>query len=293
MNRRKGIILAGGLGTRLYPLTRSISKQLLPIYDKPMIYYPLNLLMQADVKEIAIITKPEDKNQFKRLLGNGNEWGCQFSYIEQLKPEGLAQAYVLAENFLQNSNSILILGDNIFYGEGLMTFLQSSNKIKKGSTIFGYQVNDPTNYGNIQFNKEKKIIDVLEKPIKSKSKYAITGLYFFDNTASRRAKKIKPSKRGELEIISLIKSYLDDNLLNYKLMGRGFAWLDTGTLENLSDASNFVKSIQQRQGVKIGCPEETAYQNGWINNKQLKKIVTKNIGNQYSDYLKSIVQKNS
>ena len=268
MKNRKGIILAGGSGSRLYPLTKAVSKQLLPVYDKPMIFYPLTVLMMAQIREILIITTPDDIGLFKRLLGDGTQWGISLSYKTQPRPEGLAQAFIIAEDFLDGAPSAMILGDNIFFGDGLFQILNYSNIELLGATVFGYHVSKPERYGVIDFDINGKVNRLIEKPQKSPSNYAVTGLYFLDHSASKRAKKIKPSKRGELEITSLLKTYLDDGLLIVKKLGRGYAWLDTGTFSSLLDASNFVRTLTVRQGLQVGSPEEVALQLNWIHAKQ-------------------------
>lgn len=264
MKKRKGIILAGGSGTRLYPLTIGVSKQLLPVYDKPMIYYPLTVLMLAGIREILIITTPQDHEQFKRVLGDGQQWGINLSYTIQPSPDGLAQAFVLAEDFLDGAPSALILGDNIFFGHGLPELLSSANSRMEGATVFGYHVKDPERYGVVGFDEMGKVNSVTEKPINPASNYAVTGLYFLDDTAPERAKKVIPSSRGELEITSLLESYLDHDCLTVEKMGRGYAWLDTGTHASLLDAGNFVKTLTERQGLQVGSPDEVALHLGLI-----------------------------
>ncbi len=264
MTQRKGIILAGGYGTRLYPLTIAVSKQLLPIYDKPMIYYPLTVLMLAGIRDILIITTAEDQSQFKRLLGDGNQWGVNLSYVIQSNPEGLAQAFILAEDFLGGAPSAMILGDNIFFGNGLPKILESADVEKLGATVFVYHVSDPKRYGVVDFDEDGVVRNILEKPEFPPSNYAITGLYFVDGTAPERAKLVKPSARGELEITSLLESYRHENILRIEKMGRGYAWLDTGTHASLLDGSNFVRTLTERQGLQIGSPDEIAYQFKWI-----------------------------
>lgn len=291
MTTRKGIILAGGLGTRLYPLTKSISKHLLPIYDKPMIYYSLSTLMLSDVTDIAVITTPHDMQSYVDLLGDGSDWGLTLSYIIQEKPDGIAQAYLLADNFLKQEPSVLILGDNIFFGGGLSNLLKNASSRNMGATIFCYHVNDPTQYGVIGFDNNKNINQIVEKPKEPPSNFAITGLYFFDGNASRYAQSIQPSKRGELEITSLLQIYQKKKLLKYELMGRGFAWLDTGTHASLLDAGDFVKTLQERQGLQVGCPEEIAYNKGWIGKKELYQALQKYEKNAYGKYLKELVNK--
>ena len=269
MNARKGIILAGGLGTRLYPITKSISKHLLPVYDKPMIYYPLSTLMLTGIREIAIITTPDDKDQYKNLLGDGRQWGISLTYIVQEKPEGIAQAYLLANFFLAGAPSTLILGDNIFFGDGLGPLLKKALIVENGATIFCYHVRDPGRYGVVGFDNKQNINQIIEKPNKPPSNYAITGLYFLDGDAPKHAQKIKPSDRNELEITSLLEIYKERNMLNYELMGRGFAWLDTGTHNSLLDAGEFVKTLQERQGLQVGCPEEIAFNLDWIKEAEI------------------------
>lgn len=277
--QRKGIILAGGSGTRLWPNTIGVSKQLLPIFDKPMIYYPLSVLMLAGIREIAIITTPEDKNQYQRLLGDGGQWGVDLTYIVQPSPDGLAQAYILAEEFLNNSPSTLVLGDNIFYGHGLSKILDQASLSSSGATVFGYHVSDPERYGVVGFDASGRANIIVEKPSNPPSNYAITGLYFFDEHASERAKMITPSSRGELEITSLLESYLEEGSLVVETMGRGIAWLDTGTHASMLDASNFVRTLTERQGMQVGSPDEAAFRNEWISKSALReraKLFSKN-----------------
>ena len=286
---RKGIILAGGTGSRLWPITLSVSKQLLPVYDKPMIYYPLTSLMLAGIREIAIICTPSSLAQFRELLGDGSDFGIKIVYLIQESPEGLAQAYLIAEEFLDGCPSAMILGDNLFFGEGLVDKLRSANEIELGGTIFGYRVSDPERYGVIGFDDFGKISSIVEKPKLPVSNFAITGLYFFDNSAPARARNVKKSVRNEYEITSLIESYLSDGLLNHQSLGRGFAWLDTGTHTSLLDAGMFVRTIVERQGLQVGCPEEVAFHNGWIDQDHLKVIGEKFAKTEYGDYLLNIV----
>ena len=289
MSERKGIILAGGLGSRLYPLTIESSKQLLPIYDKPMIYYPLSILMLAGIKEIAVVVTPKHRSQYENLLGDGEQWGINLKFIEQNKPEGIAQAYTLAKDFLAGSPSVLILGDNIFYGQGLIKLLKSANKNTAKGTVFGYQVLDPERYGVVDFDDKGKVISIEEKPAKPASNFAVTGLYFLDSTATTRVESITPSSRGELEITDLLESYLQDDLLDVELMGRGFSWLDTGTQDSLVEASEFVRTIQKRQGLSIGCPEEISLSQGWISKEKLEKNLVNIPESDYGNYLKSLI----
>ena len=288
MKKRKGILLAGGSGTRLYPITMGISKQLLPIYDKPMVYYPLSVLMLAGINEIAIITTPHDINQYRALLGDGSQWGINLTYIIQPKPEGLAQAFILAEEFLNGSESTLILGDNIFHGDGIRELLQKANNSTAAANIFGYHVSDPERYGVIDFDANGNVKSIIEKPKKPRSNHAVVGLYFLDETAPDRAKNIKPSDRGELEITSLLNTYLEDKSLLMHQMSRGYAWLDTGTHASLLDAGNFVRTLQKRQGLQIGSPDIVAFENGWVSRSELELRSEKFSKNAYGDYLKSI-----
>ncbi len=284
----KGIILAGGSGTRLYPLTKAVIKQLLPIYDKPMIYYPLSILMLAEIREILIISTPKDLPRFIDLFGDGSTLGLKLSYIEQPSPDGLAQAFILGKNFIGSDNVALILGDNIFYGDGLINLLKSSINIvetKKRSVVFGYYVNDPERYGVIEFDSNKKAISIEEKPLKPKSNYAVTGIYFYTNKIIEISENIKPSDRGELEITTVNEEFLKLNELEVKLMGRGYAWLDTGTHESLLEASNFIETIEKRQGLKIACIEEIAYENSWIDKHQLLKLAQPLKKSGYGEYL--------
>ena len=288
MTERKGIILAGGSGTRLYPLTIGVSKQLLPVYDKPMIYYPLTVLMLAGIQEILIISTPDDLPQYKRVLGDGSQWGITLSYKEQPSPDGLAQAFILAEDFLDGAPSALILGDNIFFGHGLPEVLAAADTKQMGATVFGYHVNDPERYGVVGFDNSGKVNSITEKPKEPASNYAVTGLYFVDGTAPERAKKVQPSARGELEITSLLESYLKEDNLTVEKMGRGFAWLDTGTHGSLVDAGNFVRTITERQGLQVGSPDEVAFKLGWITIENLNKTALKYGKNKYGEYLLSL-----
>jgi glucose-1-phosphate thymidylyltransferase len=288
MKKRKGILLAGGSGTRLYPITMGVSKQLLPIYDKPMVYYPLSVLMLAGIQEIAVITTPEDQEQFQRLLGDGSQWNIQLTYIAQPSPDGLAQAFILAEDFLDGAPSAMVLGDNIFYGHGMREVLAEADASPKGASVFGYHVADPERYGVVDFDADGSVKSIIEKPEKPASNYAVTGLYFVDETASARAKMVKKSDRGELEITSLLESYLNDDDLNLQKMGRGFAWLDTGTHGSLLDAGNFVRTLEKRQGLQIGCPEEIAYENEWITLSDVKELAKKFSKNAYGAYLNAL-----
>jgi glucose-1-phosphate thymidylyltransferase len=285
----KGIILAGGSGTRLYPITKSISKQIIPIYDKPMIYYPLAVLMLANIREILIISTPKDIHLYEYLLGNGNQLGLQISYAVQPSPDGLAQAFIIGEKFIGNSPVCMILGDNIFYGHGFGRVLTETAKITDGAVVFGYYVNDPERYGVVEFDKYGKAISLEEKPKVAKSFYAITGLYFYGNDVVGKAKSLKPSARGELEITDLNRLYLDENRLNVKIMGRGMAWLDTGTHESLLQASIYIQTIEERQGLKISCIEEIAYKQGFITRDQLIDLAQPFAKNQYGKYLMKIV----
>lgn len=284
----KGIILAGGSGTRLYPLTRVVSKQLLPLYDKPMIYYPLSVLMNAGIREILIISTPDDLPLFKKLLGDGSKLGLSFTYAEQSRPEGLAQAFTIGKPFIGNDNVCLILGDNIFYGYSLDTILKNAVKLDKGGLIFGYLVKDPERYGVVEFDNDNNVVGIEEKPSKPKSKFAVPGLYMYDNSVIEIAENLKPSPRGEYEITDVNLEYLRRGELKVELLGRGFAWLDTGTHEALQQASNYVETIQERQGIKISCIEEIAYQHGYINSEQLRELAKENKNNEYGTYLMAI-----
>ena len=283
--KRKGIILAGGSGTRLYPVTHSISKQLLPVYDKPMIYYPLTTLMLGGIQEILIISAPQDLPQFENLLGDGSQWGLKLSYKEQPNPDGLAQAFILGEDFIGDDVSTLILGDNIFYGHDLEHLLHSANTRESGATVFTYHVNDPERYGVAEFNADNQVISLEEKPQNPKSNYAVTGLYFYDQKVVELANHLKPSARGELEITDLNKLYLDSNELFVEMMDRGYAWLDTGTHDSLLDASQFISTIENRQGLKVACPEEIAYRKQWITKTDLTDLAKPLMKNQYGEYL--------
>ena len=287
--KRKGIILAGGSGSRLYPVTQSISKQLLPVYDKPMIYYPLTTLMLGDIREILIISTPQDLPKFKKLFGDGSQWGLSLSYKTQPSPDGIAQSFILGEDFIGDDLITLILGDNIFYGNDLEKVLSSANKNYSGATIFAYQVKDPERYGVVQFNKNNDVISIDEKPLNPKSNFAITGLYYYDQTVVQIAKDLKPSKRNELEITDINEKYLEKNNLSVELLRRGFAWLDTGTHQSLLEASQFISTIESRQGLKIACPEEVAYRKNWISKTDLKALAQPLLKNEYGEYLLKLI----
>jgi len=290
-NQRRGIILAGGSGTRLYPLTQVVSKQLLPIYDKPMVYYPLSVLMLAGIRDILLISTPQDLPQFERLLGDGSQWGVSFSYAEQPRPEGLAQAFIIGASFIGNSDSCLILGDNIFYSQGLAKKLQAANRSQPGATIFCYWVSDPERYGIVTFDSHENALNLEEKPLHPQSNYAVTGLYFYDNNVIDIAKNLRPSARGELEITDVNREYLTRGQLKVEMLGRGAAWLDTGTHESLIQAANFVATVELRQGLKIACPEEVAYYMGYINAETLNRLAQPLMKSGYGQYLKSLLER--
>lgn len=290
MTKRKGIILAGGSGTRLFPITIGVSKQLLPVYDKPMVYYPLSVLMLSGIRDIVVITTPEDAEQFRRTLGDGSQWGLSLTYITQPSPDGLAQAYLLAEDFLDGAPSAMILGDNIFFGHGLPEELAAADAQQAGGSVFGYRVADPERYGVVDFDNNGKARQIIEKPAVPPSNYAVTGLYFLDGSAPERARAVTPSPRGELEIVTLLEMYLKEDLLDVRQMGRGYAWLDTGTHGSLLDAGNFVRTLSERQGMQVGCPEEIAFSKGWINADQLAQRAEQFSKNSYGQYLKLLLK---
>lgn len=289
MTTKKGIILAGGSGTRLYPATKAVSKQLMPIHDKPMIYYPLTTMMQANINDILIISTPRDLPLFKQLLGDGSQWGIRFSYIEQKSPNGLAEAFILGRDFIGKDNVAMILGDNLYHGHGLASLLPQASAKGKGATVFGYRVSEPERYGVIAYDKDHKPFDIIEKPRQAPSRWAVTGLYFYDNQVVDIAKSLEPSARGELEITDVNRAYLQQGQLDVVQLGRGYTWLDTGTHQSFADAGDFVRILEQRQGQKIGCPEETAYALGYINGDQVLKIASEMGKTEYADYLRELV----
>jgi glucose-1-phosphate thymidylyltransferase len=290
---RRGIILAGGSGTRLYPLTQAVSKQLLPVYDKPMIYYPLSTLMLAGIRDVLVINTPHEQSMFQRLLGDGSQWGLSITYAVQPSPDGLAQAFVIGRDFVRGEPSCLILGDNIFYGHGLTESMERAVTRDRGATVFGYWVRDPERYGVAEFDKDDRVVGLEEKPAKPKSHWAVTGLYFYDNRVCDYAAALKPSARGELEITDLNRCYLDDGSLMLERLGRGYAWLDTGTHESLTEASNYIETIENRQGLKVACPEEIAYQNGWIDAAQVQRLAAPLAKNGYGRYLLQLIEQGS
>ncbi|HET6905699.1 MAG TPA: glucose-1-phosphate thymidylyltransferase RfbA [Rhodanobacteraceae bacterium] len=290
MSTQKGIILAGGSGTRLYPVTQAISKQLLPVYDKPMIFYPLSVLMLAGIREVLVINTPHEQSMFQRLLGDGSQWGIRIEYAVQPSPDGLAQAFLIGREFIAGQPSCLILGDNIFYGHGLTELLQRASARARGATVFGYWVRDPERYGVAEFDENNRVIGIEEKPAKPKSNYAVTGLYFYDERVCDFASKLKPSARGELEITDLNRCYLEDGSLMLEQLGRGYAWLDTGTHESMMDAGNYIATVENRQGLKVCCPEEIAFQNGWIDARQVRELAKALAKTGYGQYLLQMIE---
>lgn len=290
MTQRKGIILAGGSGTRLYPVTQAVSKQALPLYDKPLIYYSLSALMLSHIRDVAIISTPRDLPTFKALLGDGSAWGMAFDYIEQPSPDGLAQAYILAEDFLDGGPSAMVLGDNVFFGDGLSDKFKSADAHPTGGTVFGYRVSDPERYGVVEFDTQDNALSIVEKPENPKSSYAVTGIYFLDGKASELARQVQPSSRGELEITDLLNLYREHSTLRVEKLGRGFAWLDTGTHDGLLDAAEFIRTIEKRQNLMVGCPEEIAYLNGWISKTELQNLATPYLKTEYGQYLNRLCE---
>ncbi|MEB3362360.1 MAG: glucose-1-phosphate thymidylyltransferase RfbA [Synechococcaceae cyanobacterium] len=287
---RRGLILAGGSGSRLAPLTTAVSKQLMPVYDKPMIYYPLSTLMLAGLRQVLIITTPHDQESFQRLLGDGDRWGMEIAYAVQPKPEGLAQAFLIGADFLDGAPAALVLGDNLFHGHDLIPQLQSSNHNSNGATVFAYPVRDPERYGVVSFAPDGRVLDIVEKPTKPKSRYAVTGLYFYDASVVERARRVRPSTRGELEITDLNRQYLEDGLLRVELMGRGMAWLDTGTCDSLHEAASYIRTLEHRQSLKVGCPEEVAWRQGWIDDQRLRQLAEPLRRSGYGDYLLQLLE---